>query len=69
MTQHKFSVGQLVALRPSTQDGKVPRGQYRIERQLPSDTRDLLYRVRHVVDGHERVVVESQLALLRNEAA
>lgn len=64
MTQHKFAVGQTVAFRPGTQDGRVPRGQYKIQRQLPSETRDLQYRVKHNVDGHERVVVESQLAAL-----
>ncbi len=62
MTHHKYAVGQIVEFRPGTQDGRIPRGQYKIQRQLPSETRDLQYRVKHNVDGHERVVVESQLA-------
>ena len=65
MTQHKFAVGQSVEFRPGTQDGRIPRGPYRIQRHLPSETGDLQYRVRHNVDGHERVVPESQLAALR----
>jgi hypothetical protein len=65
MTHHKFAVGQTVEFRPGTQDTRIPRGQYKIQRQLPSETRDLQYRVKHNGDGHERVVVESQLAALR----
>jgi hypothetical protein len=34
-----------------------------VQRQLPSETRDMQYRVKHVLDGHERVVRESQLAV------
>jgi hypothetical protein len=66
MSQHKFAVGQTVELRPGTQDFRVPPGQYKIQRQLPSETRDLQYRVKHNGDGHERVVVESQLTGLRS---
>lgn len=61
MTQHKYAVGQAVDLWPNALDRHVPSGRYTIQRQLPSETRDLQYRVRHVADGHERVVVESQL--------
>jgi hypothetical protein len=39
----------------------VPRGKYKVLRLLPSETRDLQYRVKHTEDGHERVVRESQL--------
>lgn len=62
MPQHKFTVGQVVDFLPSSLDRNVPRGKYRIERLLPSETRDMQYRVKHAVDGHERVVVESQLS-------
>ncbi len=61
MTQHKYAVGQAVDLWPNALDRHVPAGRYTIQRQLPSETRDLQYRVRHLADGHERVVVESQL--------
>jgi len=62
MTRHKFSVGQLVDLRPSPGERNIPSGRYKVQRQLPSETRDLQYRVKHAVDGHERVVLEGQLA-------
>ncbi|HEX5325079.1 MAG TPA: hypothetical protein VFW75_00280 [Acetobacteraceae bacterium] len=62
MTQHKFAVGQAVEFLPGPRDGNVPRGRYRVQRLLPSEAGDLQYRVKHAIDGHERVVVESQLA-------
>jgi hypothetical protein len=62
MARHKFTVGEVVDFLPGTRDTNIPRGRYKIERLLPSETRDLQYRVKHVVDGHERVVLESQLA-------
>jgi len=61
MTRHKFAVGQLVDLRPSPGERNIPSGRYKVQRQLPSETRDLQYRVKHAVDGHERVVLESQI--------
>ena len=63
---HKFAVGQTVVFLPGSLDRNIPRGSYRIERQLPSETRDLQYRVKHAGDGHERVVLESQLASERD---
>ncbi len=62
MTQHKFKVGQPVEYLPGPRDANVPRGRYKIERLLPSETREPQYRVKHAVDGHERVVPEGQLA-------
>ena len=59
---HKYTIGQVVQFLTGPQDGTVPRGRYKVQRQLPSETRDLQYRVKHVVDGHERVVRESQLS-------
>jgi hypothetical protein len=61
MAHHKFTVGQTVDFVPAAGDTNVPRGKYKIQRLLPSETRDLQYRVKHAVDGHERVVRESQL--------
>jgi hypothetical protein len=62
MHSHKFAVGQVVDFLPGPGDANVPRGKYKIQRLLPSETKDLQYRVKHAVDGHERVVPESQLA-------
>jgi hypothetical protein len=61
MTRHKYAVGQTVDFLPGALDGNVPRGRYKIQRLLPSETKDLQYRVKHVVDGHERVVLQSRL--------
>ena len=61
MTPHKFSVGQRVQFSPSGFDGAAQRGIYVVVRRMPSETRDLQYRVKDVRDGHERVVRESQL--------
>lgn len=61
MTAHKFGVGQRVQFSPSGFDGGAQRGIYVVVRQMPSETRDLQYRVKDVRDGHERVVRESQL--------
>jgi hypothetical protein len=62
MSIHKFAVGQTVDFVPGPGDANVPRGKYRIQRLQPSETRDPQYRVKHAVDGHERVVAESQIA-------
>ncbi len=61
MTSHKFSVGQVVAFMPGPRDANIPRGRYKVQRLLPSETRDPQYRVKHAVDQHERVMAESQL--------
>lgn len=62
MNQHRFSVGQVVDFVPGPRDQNVRPGKYKIERLLPSETRDLQYRVKHAMDMHGRVVSESQLA-------
>jgi hypothetical protein len=61
MAHHKFKVGQTVNLVPNRLERHVPAGAYTIQRLLPVEGRDLLYRVKHSSDGHERVVNEAQL--------
>lgn len=63
MPLHRFSVGQKVSFHPGSVDLRRLRGSYTIVRPLPSETRDQQYRVKSDFDGHERVVLESQLAL------
>lgn len=58
---HKFNIGQTVEFLPGPHDGNVRRGQYKVQRLLPGESNDLHYRVKHALDGHERVVAESQL--------
>jgi hypothetical protein len=61
MTPHRFTVGETVEFVPQRYDGNVPRGAYTVVRLLPGPPHDREYRVRHTQDGHERVVLESQL--------
>jgi hypothetical protein len=69
MAQHKFTVGQEVHYLSHPLMGKVPRGVYRVTRLLPTDSGEPQYRVKHTVDGHERVVTEGQLIPARASQA
>ncbi len=62
MTYHKFKVGQTVNVIPNRLDRHLPSGAYTIVRLLPIEGLEIRYRVRNSRDGHERVVVEGQLA-------
>ena len=62
MQQYRFNAGQAVNYTPSLFDRAAKRGAYLIVRSLPSDGKDNQYRIKCVLDGHERVVRESQLA-------
>jgi hypothetical protein len=62
MTPHKFAVGQKVTFQPARGDARQAHGRFTVVRTLPSETRDQQYRVKNDHDGHERVVLESQLA-------
>lgn len=61
MAQHKFIIGQTVDFRPGPHEPHADSGLYTVRRLLPSETRDLQYRVQNNTNGHERVVRESQL--------
>lgn len=56
-----YHVGQSVALVPSQLFG-AGRGPYTILRLLPNEGRDREYRVQHHVDGHERIVQQSEIS-------
>ncbi|GGF11460.1 hypothetical protein GCM10011611_16410 [Aliidongia dinghuensis] len=58
---HKFRAGQTVQFTPSLFDRAAKRGQYRVVCGLPAEGNDNQYRIKNVIDGHERVVRESQL--------
>ncbi|HUZ62888.1 MAG TPA: hypothetical protein VMU82_04150 [Acetobacteraceae bacterium] len=58
---HKFKIGQRVRFLPDSFEQSALRGVYTVVRLMPSETRDLQYRVKNVQDGHERVVRETQL--------
>ena len=59
MQLHKFKVNQSVEL--VARDLKS-RGRFAIVRLLPTEHGVLQYRIKSLVDGHERVVIESELA-------
>lgn len=58
---HRFSIGQRVTFTPVPSDGRAARGVYEVVRQMPSEDKDLQYRIKDPRDGHERMVRESQL--------
>lgn len=62
MSAHKFAIGQVVRVDAPASSG-IPAGSYEIVRHLPSGdaARDLQYRVKATLDGHERIVRESEL--------
>jgi hypothetical protein len=62
MSRHKYAIGDRVRLAISKYAGDVPPGTYTISRQLPAEANVYQYRVRHLQDGHERVVRENQIA-------
>lgn len=60
MTHHKFRIGQHVCL---VRDGLfgVKSGPYEILRALVNDGVDFEYHVRHLADGHQRMVRQSEI--------
>jgi hypothetical protein len=60
MAAHKFKVGQLVTLH-SKRHG-VWAELFEVVRLLPLTNGDFQYRVKSTKDGHERVVLESELS-------
>jgi hypothetical protein len=68
MAKHKYAVGQTVDFSPGFAAGPG-KGQFTIVRQLPAEGDTPQYRVKSTRDGHERMVLESQLAKPANSAA
>ena len=58
---HKFAIGQNVVMKQSAVH-RPPTDAFEIIRLLPADYRIPQYRIRSLRDGHERVVVETDLA-------
>jgi len=61
MPTHKFKVKQSVELASSYLRLK-PLGRFAIVRTMPTEHGVLQYRIKSLSDGHERVVMESELA-------
>lgn len=59
---HKFKVGQIVDLIPST-FRSAAKGTYEIVSLRPADSGNTQYRIKSKSEAHERVVSESDLVL------
>ncbi|MGO8914431.1 MAG: hypothetical protein ACLQJR_00820 [Stellaceae bacterium] len=60
MTPRKFKAGQTVSLMPN-RSYATPAGRFEIVRLMPDEHGHYQYRIRSMADGHERVVLESEL--------
>jgi ABC-type microcin C transport system duplicated ATPase subunit YejF len=58
---HKFKVGQTVEVVGASSAAKS-LGAFKILRLMPSERGVLQYRIKSVIDGHERMVTESELS-------
>ncbi len=58
---HKYKVGRSVEVIASALHPR-PLGRFEIVRALPVERGIHQYRIKSVLDGHERVVAESELA-------
>jgi hypothetical protein len=64
VTSHKFSIGERVDYRPAMRHQAISAGDFQIESLLPADeTGNNQYRIESRIDGHRRVVHESELAV------
>jgi hypothetical protein len=61
MSEHKYSVGQAVEFSPDRSIDQTTRGRYKIVRLFLGEGNSPRYRIKNVVDGHERMVGESEL--------
>lgn len=61
MPSHKFAAGRKVQF-VKTDLRLSPLGQFEIIRALPIEHGILQYRVKSLKDGHQRVVIESDLS-------
>lgn len=61
MTPRKFKAGQQVMIAPNRY-GSLRRETFEVVRVLPEEHGVYHYRIKSVADGHERVVLESELS-------
>ena len=60
MKARKYRTGQTVTMTPNRARA-APKGRFEVTRLLPLEQGNYQYRIRSVTDGHERVVLESEL--------
>ena len=61
MSEHKYRVGQAVEFFPDLGVDHTARGRYKIVRLFLGERNSPQYRIKHEVDGHERMVAEREL--------
>jgi len=61
MTEHKFAVGDRVALLSNKTNSNLRPGVYTIVRALPVTSQGCQYRAKNALDTHERVLDEAQI--------
>jgi len=61
---HRYRAEQAVEFFPGPGIDRKAKGQYTVVRLLPMDGAIAQYRVKHKIDGHERVVWENELRSL-----
>jgi len=61
MSEHRYRVGQAVEFFPERGVEHTAKGRFQIVRQLLGERNAPLYRIKHELDGHERMVGESEL--------
>ena len=62
MGTHKYAVGQKVAFRPDLGQDAKPGAVFIVVLQLPDAAGLLQYQIKSEMDGHARVVRESQIS-------
>ena len=61
MSEHKYHVGQAVEFFPQRGVEHTAKGRFKVVRVLLGERNAPHYRIKHEVDGHERMVGESEL--------
>jgi hypothetical protein len=61
MVKHKFTAGDRVEVVLDRNNTNVRSGTYTVVRALPLAGSGPQYRVKHILDSHERVIDEAQL--------
>ena len=61
MSEHRYRVGQAVEFFPERGVEQIAKGRFKVVRLLLGERNAPFYRIKHEVDGHERMVGESEL--------
>jgi len=64
MSRHKFRVGELVDYSPGRLSRPLTARGYKVQRLLPPEGSDLLYRIKSIDEAFERVAKEHELVRL-----